>query len=420
MADPFNAALQKFTPKIFRPGGVVADAVTMSFATTGVGFVPSYTGFSSVTINQDLDAMASSFSATIADRWRTADEKWPMRIGTIVSIYIGETIVLRGFIDSLSAEVTNEDRRISFSGRHVTADLVDSTSLDIKTSYAAITFFDLVKTLTSSFDIKVVTDVPEALTLLRDVKLNQGETIFNAISKYAKKLGVLLVSGLDNELRITNRGGVISQRKTRTKDFKKNITADFKGNVADLQQGKNIISASANYDEKQRFQKYIIKSQIQSSRYGNSKESNKIAAVATDPLVARSRVKYIQPPTAMTDTEAQTYAEWMANLHAAGSTDLNVVVQGWKDANGNLWQNNTLVSTDLRFVGIKRQMMLIVGVQFSQDSNGTMTTLRLTRLDGFQAQPIDPEVKDPSEDQGWDAASDFGLREVMAKSLGFK
>ena len=412
MPSILDDALNKTVGQYFDAGNLISDTVTIKIGTR------TYTGWKSVTINQDLNALSSSFNIGVSDKWRQSSEPWPFRPGEQVRVYAGADSVMNGYIDILESSVSNEDRQISVSGRDKTSDIIDSAAIATRSSYRNISLLNLAKIYLSDINIAVTSDTPDALTPISKVVVEQGETIFDLLGRQAKELGVLLSSTPDGSLLITDRRGIVDTKITdATKKSGSKVAAASGQAEFSLQQGVNVLTASASFDETNRFQTYLVKSQIEGNDHVNAKDSTTINGVAFDRGVNRPRTKYIIAEKSMTNKSAKKRAEWMANVHAVGAVTVEITVQGWKDATGKLWQTNKIISTDLRFIGISPQMMLIIGLSRNQSSEGTKTTLKLTRLDGYQAQP--EQAEDPKKDVGWDNSIYGPTAKKVADALGF-
>jgi len=393
-----DSPLHDIAGSLFRAGNFLPDAVIIKIGTK------QYDGWDTVSINRDLEAMTSSFTVTVSDKWRQTKETWPFNVGNQVRISTNGKSIFNGYIDALDVNVSNEDRSISFSGRDKTGDLVDSAAIGLSATYSLQNIVSIAQIYATKFGITVTGDTADALVPFQNVTVQQSETIFELLSRLAKEKGLLLTSTPEGNLSITDRKGLISQRTTDIRNPTKfNVALALGDSTSGLKQGGNIISARATFDEVERFQTYLVKSQVKGTDFINAKDSTTINGVAVDPNVKRSRTKYIIADKSMDNAGAKAYAEWQANIHAVGSSDIEIVVQGWTNAKGEVWDINEIVDVDARFIGLTPQKMLIVGVSFSQNVNsGTLTSIRLARLDSFQAQPEVSEKREPSKDAGWE------------------
>lgn len=399
---------------LFQAGNALADAVQVQIGNK------VYDGWSTVRISRNLNAMTSSFNLTVADKWRQSSEDWPFLPGEAITITANGAKIIVGYIDAMNTSVSNEDRSISISGRDKTGDLVDSAAIGLRSSYKNISIFEIAKEYAQDFDIEVEQDTPEALIPFAKVVVNQGETIFELLSRLAKERGVLLTSTTDGALKITDRLGIVGNRAKGANDLGSSVAKQLGDNTTALKQGKNILFASAKFDETNRFQKYLVKSQIKGDDFVSAKDSTTIKGVAFDRAVKRQRTKYIIADKSMDNAGAKKHAEWYANVHAVGSVDVEITVHSWRNAKNEVWEVNQTVEVEAPFIGVPKQQMLIIGVSYEQEKpSGTLCTLSLTRLDGFQAQPEVPVKNDTKKDAGWGDIFGNTLQDV-AESKGWK
>lgn len=397
-----NALNGTFGP-LFQSGSILDDAVQVKIQ----GKI--FSGWSSVAISKAIDSMSPSFTLNVADKWRQAGEKYPIMPGNLIGLGIGTDSVLTGFIDQLQASVSNEDRNIVISGRSKTGDLIDSAAIGLNSTYKNITLADLATVYAQDFDIKVKDISANASVKIPKVVVNQGETIFELLSRYAGERNVVLTSDSEGNLLITNRAApnaalALPGPPPLSQLLKKQI-----GVSPGLFQGKNVLFAESTFDETDRFQKYLVKSQITGT--DEFVKANVPAATGFDDGVKRQRTKYVMAEKSMDVGQLKKRASWEANMGAANAAVASVTVQGWRDQSGNLWDVNTLVDTDLTFIGFVKGYYLIRSVTFVQEKpRGTLAVLGLSRADSFLDK--EPDVnKDPkgsgkkgsgNEAAGWD------------------
>lgn len=404
---------EKFN-NLFAAGNAIPDAVQIKIDRK------LYTGWESVSISRDLNQMTSSFTFSVSDKWRESKGDWPFSPGKAIIIGIGDSDpILSGYIDSVNASVTNESRSITVAGRDKTGDLVDSAAIDVKWAFTGASLFSMAKLYADKFSIPVTQDSADALKIFPKVRnVTPGETVFNLLSRLAKIRGVLLTSTKDGGLHITDRKGSATDR------FADKVLGSAVGKAmgidkAGLQQGQNVISASASFDDSNRFQAYLVKSQTKGNDNNKGKNTVTNFGQAIDSGVKRVRTKYFKPNQSMNSDECKDYAQWLANVYAVGSVQLNIVVQGWRNLDGDIWAINQVVDTNVTYVGISRQNMLITGVTFKQSLQGTFTDITLTRMDGFQAQPEIEDKKDPKKKMSYSTAH-YGSYKDIADANGVR
>jgi prophage tail gpP-like protein len=390
MANIFDNPLNSRIGQVLQRGRIVADAVKIKLGSE------NYEGWESVTVTKSFDSIASGFQIQVADKWRQVNGRWPFKPGEQTRVYIGAQSVLNGYVDTLSVEAGRENRSIQISGRSKTADLVDSSVETTSGEFRNQSLFAIARTLCSPFGVGVSNLTTEAAIPIDLVRVNQGETVFEVLYRLAMQNGVVLTSDAEGSLVIANRGSGFAGG---LKSLASPLAQKANNAAVLLAQGDNILAASASYDEVDRFQKYIIKGQTQTTDFFSA-DKGTVEATATDEGVSRPRSKVIVAENAVNKDKAQKRANWEATTRAARSVNVNVTIQGWLRPDGALWDVNQLVEVDASFVGVQRQKLLISAVTFTKDESGTFTQLKLTRADAFDPKPnipIDNDVK-----QGFD------------------
>ena len=78
-------------------------------------------------------------------------------------------------------------------------------------------------------------------------------------------------------------------------------------------------------------------------------------------------------------------ATWERNVRMGRGNRGTVSVQGWRDADGKLWQPNTLVTVTSPMLWLDQAEMLIVGCVYTLDEQqGTLTELAIARPEAFE------------------------------------
>lgn len=425
MANPLDSALQAAgLPAIFEGGELLKDAVVIRVGTT------IYNAWQTVSITKNIDSISSVFEVSMMDKWRQKGSPWPLIPGAPMQILIGQTPVMSGYIDKLDVSVSNEDRTMSISGRDLTGDLVDSSALSEtkKNQFQNITMLNLAKHYCSLYDIPVVDETKDPGKPFALFTVKQGETVFEVLERAAKLRGFLLVSGFRGtpkrmSLVITNRaGGNVDLPSIKNLKQEHDFLAQAKQLVketksdADIQQGGNILFASASYDDTERFQQYVVKGQSKGSDNMWGLAVTAPTAVAFDQGIKRFRPLIVIAEGNVSVLDCQKRAAWESTNRAAKACEVSVTVQGWFKPDGELWDVNTLVSVDAGFVGIQSgQNMLVKSVTFTKDDRGTLATLKLTRPDAFNPKLTLSASADPAKNPGWrkksiaDKAKDINL-----------
>ena len=336
-----------------------------------------YSGWKDVNITRSLEAMAGSFSLSVAET--KTDDNFDLFCGDEVVVKIGEDAVITGYIDDYHPSIDKESHNITVTGRDKTADLVDCSASFKTGQWNNQNIFKIAKDLCKAFGIEVKTNL-QKLPTIKKFKLQTSETVHEALDRLAKQLGVVITSTRDGSKLFI----------TRSSSENLNIT---------LKEGENILTASASYSFRERFSQYIVKPQQNQEEINVVRESeddyvivsNKVKGICNDESIKRYRPKIFVSEYVLNKSEANVRAKWEAIVSAAKSSDIDIEVQGWRMPNGELWDVDKLVMVDCPSIRVNTHL-LITEVNYKKNENGTTTSLKLKRPDAFTT--IDQVKKD--------------------------
>ena len=156
-----------------------------------------------------------------------------------------------------------------------------------------------------------------------------------------------------------------------------------------LVEGKNILSASGEYDATGRYRRYVVTGQHPGSDDFAGDATATVRGSASDPNVRRaSRVLVVRAESSITPELAGKRAQWEAKVRAARGDAVTITVQGWRQGDGSLWPVNALVDVESPRVGAVGQMLITRAVHSLDDHGGTRTELGLKRPDAFLPEPV--------------------------------
>lgn len=340
----------------------------------------SYDGFLNVSIDRNMTSMTGTFSITVTDKWKVDQEDFEIKPGQEIHCHLGKDALFQGYIDKLNLSLSPTSRNITISGRDKTGDLVDC-SIKADAEYNDLNFTGIAKELCKPFGILVIAETDVGANFPK-FSVRQGETVFEALERGAKERELLLQSTTHGNLLITKR----SSSRSST----------------ELIEGVNVMSASASFDNTQRFSEYIIKGQS-TGLLGDAKDATQNQGTATDEGITRYRPTIIIAENAVDNDGAQKRAQFEATFKSAKASQVSLTVRGWNQKDGSLWKVNQLVQVDCRSIGIKARM-LVQKVKFSQaKGQGQKVEMELIRKDAFKSDVKKIKKKDDILDGlGWD------------------
>ncbi|MFG6462255.1 phage baseplate assembly protein [Roseateles sp. DXS20W] len=326
----------------------------------------SHAGWESVSITRSIEHAAGGFSLVVSERWPGVEAPRQVRAGDACELTVGGQTVITGFVDEAESDLDAASHLISVAGRDKVADLIDCGAVRKSGQWRGLRIEQIAAELAAPFDIRVSADVDTGKALT-SFALQEGESVFEAISRAARIRALLLVSDGKGGLLITRAG------ETRVATV--------------LEMGVNLLSCRVKLDLKDRFSSYLLKGQAPGTDWLSGASAAQVAAKAADPGVRRYRPLVITADAPDIAATLQQRAQWEANSRAARSLTVTGKVQGWRHA-GGLWAPNTRVKVVSEEQHVSDEL-LVTGVEFSlAEGGGSTTTLTMTRADAFTLLPL--------------------------------
>lgn len=334
-----------------------------------------YTGWTDVSIDLSIDELSSAFSVALTERSPedgASAAGWLAQAGAAVSVAIGGTVLISGYIDAAAPSLSATDHSITITGRSKAADLIDCSATHATGSWSNKTLAQIAQDLASPFgvSISVTGDVGRPFAKFA---LQPGESVYAALNRAASMRGLLLVSQADGGLAMINPAPT--------------------GSPIRIEQGKHFTEISATHDASQRFSNYLVLGQSAGSDEISGRAAAQIRGQATDPAVTRHRPLTIIAEDQGTAASLRARAEWEASVRRAKAQSLSVTLPSWSAPGGALWQ--LMQSIDLVAPAAYAQgPLMIAAIRFAMsDSEGRTSTLTLAHPDAYRPQPIPAEAE---------------------------
>lgn len=341
-----------------------------------------YEGFESYKVSRSVEDLSGSFELTFASADPKDPRFWP---GDKLSLYVGDTPILTGFIDKRNITWGDCEHLITVNGRDKVCDFVDSTigaNVELK---APVTLDQIIKLLMK--EIKM-TGVPVKVNVGKLEKFSAGElvsgqvdeTLFSFLEKYARKRQVLMTTDGNGGFIISRSGS-----KQASGQIIHRISAPSKNNVK---------SAEMDYDNSERFYQYRVWSQgnpASANTLGittNHSISNRLG-VAFDKEIRHTRILDLTAESSSDISVLQRRAAWEANIRRIRSEVYKATLQGHTmTPNGKPWEPNMLVRVIDERAGLD-DMLLIKAVEYSHNvGGGSETCIDLVSKDAYLPEPI--------------------------------
>lgn len=342
-----------------------------------------YEGWLGARVTTGIDRCAGDFELGLSSLWAgNSMLQRRIRPGDACELQLLGRTVVSGFVDTLDVAIDDRMHTVSVTGRDRTADLIDCSAVHTPGQWSGQTVLAIAQAVAAPFGLKVRAEVDTGKPLGR-FSLNTGETAYEAIERAARLAGLLVTTDGAGALVLTRAG------LARATD--------------DLVYGRNIKAASASLDVRDRFQTYTALGQAAGGDYFNAAAAAHLKAVATDAEVGRFRPLILTGDAPGAAGSLRERAQWEADVRAARSMQVAVVVQGFTQSDGSLWWPNRLVRVQAPPLQLDEDLLL-VGVSFEVGDQGCVTRLQLTRADAFRLKPTKADGGTAARRQYFDMA----------------
>lgn len=360
----------------------------------------NYSGWTSIGVTRAMDAASGAFTVELTERWEGQDgaaaqiEPWPILSGDVCEVRLGGKTMLSGYVDIFKPSYSATDHSINIQGRDKTSDLIDCAAIHKPDEWKNITLLKLAQILCAPFGIKARADV-DVGEPFPVVKLQQGETAFEAIERHAQQRKLLVMPD--------GAGGLLLTR-----------TGTRRASVS-LEQGVNIKTASGSIDHSQRFSEYLVKGQAPYSEDSDGETESHVEGRITDSGIKRYRPMLIVAEADGSTNSALERATWEANTRLGKSATAQITVMGWRQTEGGeLWLPNMLVYVKSPWLRMDGEM-LIRQVTFNKESadgsEGTTAQLDIISPQAYAPEPPDSKKKGKKKGKK-------GGRNIWAEAIG--
>ena len=329
-----------------------------------------FTGWQEVSVDRSIENISGGFEIVAAETELEDPPARAFRPGQKCTIDLDGDVVVTGWIDAVTVAWDDTDHTITVRGRDVTGDLVDCSVEKIRQMDGR-TLDQIVSEICKPFGIQVRSETDTGIPF-ETFTVSDGDEAFAAIERACRIRAVLPVSDGLGALVLTRAG-----------------TARASG---ELELGVNILAASFERSDEERFSEYVVRYQQQPQSGWAATASTEQEGKAKDAGVARYRPRIIIGETQGDGATFSDRATWEASVRLGRSLRGSYTVAGWTDGAGATWKPNTIVRVRDPLAGIDTDL-LIASVEFTKGPDGTRTVLTVSPRTAFDLIPV-PETKD--------------------------
>ncbi|WP_417423622.1 phage baseplate assembly protein [Hoeflea sp.] len=359
-----------------------------------------YDQWISAEVSRDLKDFSGSFSFSFRDRYRSAKAlqyasrgaPYKLRPGPAVEIRVNGQLVLKGWIDKATPDISDREASVTISGRDKAGDLIDSAAMtDGPAEFKNVKLEDAARRIAAPYGLTVRSEIDTGAPFER-YSLDLAETAFSAIEKGARSRHALILSD--------GVGGIVITRTGKTRA------------PADLKLPGNVTRSSATFSHENRHSETIVRGQGEKAGKkrgpvnldataeplapgdrpagdGSATATERQGTVATgrakDGEITRHRPVVHLARSKADNVSATDEADWRMRTARAESEEVTHTVKGF-DVGGKLWQVNQMATVSDAFLDIERDM-LISKVAYREDDAGRTTDLSIISPEAFDKGP---------------------------------
>jgi len=331
--------------------------------------------WTSVRVTRGMERCPSDFELTMTSRFPGALKQYVVSRGDRCQVFIGDDLVITGWVDRVTPSFTRNSHSITVIGRSKCADLVDCSAEWPGGQIVGTSALDIATKVAAKYNIAVHGKVDEG-QVIPSVALMYGESAFSIIERTCRYRQLLAYDDVYGNL-------VLSQ-----------VTKDDRM-ASGFVQGQNVESASAVWSMDERFSDYAITLQSINT-FQEEGDAGFVQGIVNDDGVPRHRLIYLVAEASFGGLDLiGRRAQWECNRRYGRSNAVRLSCDSWRDQNGRLWTPNTLVpvklpelsSSDFTLNGVE---MVIGEVSFHQGDDGEHAELVLMPPQAFDPAPIAP------------------------------
>jgi len=332
-----------------------------------------FQGWQSVQITRSCETMPNSWAVAASTEFFQGPALTQTRPGQACNIYVGNDLVITGWIDRRTIDVDARQHPVVLSGRGITRNLVDCSADLIKDPgllggvINATSTLDLAQRLCKSFKI-TARSVPTNLGLaIPGFRVNLGETPYQIIESAARYAGFLVYEDQNGNLVLDQVG-----KTSHASGFA------VPGNVEKIRAERSV---------DQRYSDYLVVWTAVNQLADLGALSNH-RAETNDPTMTEYRPRIIvsEQITPAYDV-GLARAKWELARRLGRSQAAMVTCDSWRDVAGKLWTPNMLAAIDAPSADISGATWIIGTVTLRKDASGTHADLVLMPPDAFNPEP---------------------------------
>jgi prophage tail gpP-like protein len=331
-------------------------------------------GWTSLRCTRGIERFPSDFELGMTELFPGQANDVVVQPGDECIMTIGLDPVVTGYVDRVVPSINANMHEIRVTGRGKCQDLLDCAAQWPNGQISNCTAFDIATKLAVPYNITVNCDVT-GLPIIPQQNIMLTETAYEIIERSSRFSALLVYEDRDGSLRMTRASTVAMS--------------------SGVQEGINLESASVERSMDQRYSE-IIAVMTGTNNLLDLNAVDQPPFTATDPNVPRHRRRVIVTEAGeLGYNVGKQRALWEVARRRGRSEIVRLVVDNWRDVDGNLWEPNKLIDVLIPSLKVSGDQggtvpirYLIAEVTFHLDLSGTHAELTLMAPEAFKPEPI--------------------------------
>lgn len=330
----------------------------MSSELTAILSTSAWANWTSYSVDADVLTPAGAFTLEVAAP--TAAQVAAITEGSALTLMVGSTCILAGWIETKSLSSSREGTRLSIHGRDCAAPLTDC-SVPINWRHANISLAQLARLAVAELGLSLAVDADVAAEeLIPHVHAEPGESFWELLERHARRRRCLIWSE-PRKLRIGRP------------DYVSPAVGGLRRQLSGAE--NNVLSAEITWRVANRRSPVTVLGQA-------SDGSGRVVGQATDAELLRlglRRPLIVQDGGVGTTKRAKERAQWEVQRRAGEGWTGTYTVPGHGPGSGRVWEIDSVVDVLDEPAGV-RGPKWIAARRLQRSRNGTTTTLTLRDL----------------------------------------
>ncbi|GJE45372.1 phage baseplate assembly protein [Methylobacterium soli] len=330
-----------------------------------------YADWESMSVTRSGQDLFSRFAFTAASPIESAPNWAGMKlaIGDAAKIYLAGRLVIDGKIRTRQPAYDDKQHGLQIAGSSLSATIARATVEAKPGEFKNYSLEQIANSALKPFGVKFYLkgDTPGAEKPFERVNVQVGETVFALIDRLCRMRNVYLFDDPN--------GNIVGYRLGKGAQ-----------SIADLEEGRNIKSASAVFNYEGAFSMVEAKGQNTGNNERFGDDSRDVSAQVTNSAVKDHAPLVIMAEMPGDQNDMKMRAQRENGENIATQINVNVTVQGWHKDDGSLWLEKigdvVTVYSPMLFTN-DRMSLAIQEVTSGQGPGGTVSTLGLVLPERF-------------------------------------